>query len=170
MTASTPSTPASNDSVLVQKIEAEARRYAGHYPEASDGRNTFVMFADWVSSLAAAPASPEPASNEAPGRGGVDVGTGEYRPDVWQVVVDQLGYESVYETDEDGRPGDLVAHVYGDNVALVTSAPRLRKALIALLAVAGTPITDSQSKVFAEARAAIAASLGVSVSAAQVRA
>lgn len=84
-------------------------------------------------------------------------GTGEYQPDAWQVVVDQLGYESIHETDEDGRPGDLVAHVYGDNVALVSSAPRLRKALTALLAIAGTPNTDSQGKVFAEARAALAA-------------
>ena len=90
-------------------------------------------------------------------------GTGEYQPDAWQVVVDHLGYESIHETDEDGSPGDLVAHVYGDNVALVSSAPRLRKALTALLSVAGTPITDSQGKVFAEARAALAASLGVSV-------
>lgn len=29
-------------------IAAEARRYASHYPEASDGRNTFIIFADWV--------------------------------------------------------------------------------------------------------------------------
>ena len=94
MTASTPSTPASNDSVLVQKIEAEARRYAGHYPEASDGRNTFVMFADWVSSLAAAPASPEPASNEAPGRGGTSGNVTLYRE------IDALGG---YHDPEDQR-------------------------------------------------------------------
>jgi len=37
---------------LVQVIEAEARRYAAMYPQASDGRNTFVLFADWVASLA----------------------------------------------------------------------------------------------------------------------
>lgn len=29
-------------------IAAEARRYAGHYPEASDGRNTFIMLAEWI--------------------------------------------------------------------------------------------------------------------------
>lgn len=29
-------------------IIKEARRYAAFYPEGSDGRNTFVMFADWV--------------------------------------------------------------------------------------------------------------------------
>jgi hypothetical protein len=34
-------------------IEAEARRYAALYPEASDGRNTFVIFADMVSGLTA---------------------------------------------------------------------------------------------------------------------
>ncbi len=29
-------------------IAAEARRYAEFYPQSSDGRNTFVMFAEWV--------------------------------------------------------------------------------------------------------------------------
>ena len=29
-------------------IEARAREIAGHYPQSSDGRNTFVMFADWI--------------------------------------------------------------------------------------------------------------------------
>jgi hypothetical protein len=37
---------------LIQIIEAEARRYADMYPQSSDGRNTFVIFADWVSSRA----------------------------------------------------------------------------------------------------------------------
>jgi len=32
-------------------IESEARRYAGHYPLHSDGRNTFVIFADAVADL-----------------------------------------------------------------------------------------------------------------------
>lgn len=36
---------------LIQKIEAEARRYADMYPAASDGRNTFAIFADWVAAL-----------------------------------------------------------------------------------------------------------------------
>ncbi len=36
---------------LLGQIEAEARRYAGMYPDASDGRNTFVVFADWVARL-----------------------------------------------------------------------------------------------------------------------
>jgi hypothetical protein len=34
-------------------IEAEARRYAGFYKPHSDGRNTFVIFADAVSDLQA---------------------------------------------------------------------------------------------------------------------
>ena len=29
-------------------IAIEARRYASHYPAGSDGRNTFVMLADWI--------------------------------------------------------------------------------------------------------------------------
>lgn len=34
-------------------IEAEARRYAGHYTEGSDGRNTFLMLASWIADRAA---------------------------------------------------------------------------------------------------------------------
>ena len=34
--------------VTVEAIASEARRYAAMYPEASDGRNTFIMFAEWV--------------------------------------------------------------------------------------------------------------------------
>ena len=33
-------------------LAMEARRYASHYPEASDGRNTFVMFAEMIESRA----------------------------------------------------------------------------------------------------------------------
>lgn len=42
--------PAPVDELAVERdaIGAEARRYASHYPEASDGRNTFVIFAEWV--------------------------------------------------------------------------------------------------------------------------
>jgi predicted SnoaL-like aldol condensation-catalyzing enzyme len=38
------------DELAVERdaIADEARRYAGHYPEASDGRNTFIIFADLV--------------------------------------------------------------------------------------------------------------------------
>lgn len=44
----------------VAELEAEARRFAGFYPEASDGRNTFVIFADKIAAL-----SPHPkARNE----------------------------------------------------------------------------------------------------------
>lgn len=38
---------------LTAFIEAEARRYAAFYPEASDGRNTFVIFADMVRDMTA---------------------------------------------------------------------------------------------------------------------
>jgi hypothetical protein len=34
----------------IQNIEAEARRYAEMYPQSSDGRNTFIIFADWIAS------------------------------------------------------------------------------------------------------------------------
>lgn len=44
--------PAPSDSAAVDAerniIALEARRYASFYPEASDGRNTFVGFAEWV--------------------------------------------------------------------------------------------------------------------------
>ncbi len=33
-------------------IAMEARRYASHYPEASDGRNTFIMFAEMIENRA----------------------------------------------------------------------------------------------------------------------
>jgi len=36
---------------MIQKIEQEARRYAEMYPQSSDGRNTFNIFADWVAAL-----------------------------------------------------------------------------------------------------------------------
>jgi hypothetical protein len=55
---------------LIQTIEAEARRFAGMYPQSSDGRNTFVIFADWVARLAAqppaAPVAPSSAASGAP--------------------------------------------------------------------------------------------------------
>jgi hypothetical protein len=31
-----------------EMIANKAREWAAHYPEASDGRNTFVLFAEWV--------------------------------------------------------------------------------------------------------------------------
>ncbi len=37
----------------LDEVEPTARRYARCYPEASDGRNTFTMFADWAALLAA---------------------------------------------------------------------------------------------------------------------
>lgn len=84
------------------------------------------------------------------------VATGEYQPLVWQIVTDANGFGSIYETNEDGNPGDLVADVFGDHGALLVSAPRLRAALMQLLAIAGTPITATQEAIFAEARATLA--------------
>lgn len=37
---------------LRDKIAAKAREYADHYPQSSDGRNTFLIFAEWVEDLA----------------------------------------------------------------------------------------------------------------------
>ncbi len=85
-----------------------------------------------------------------------------YDPLKWQIVTDDNGFYCLHETDEDGRPGDLVAELYGDHSALIVSAPRLRSALIALLSIAGTPVTSRQTAVFAEARAALAASIEAS--------
>jgi hypothetical protein len=46
-------TPAPADVVdKLAYLEAEARRFAGFYPESSDGRNTFVIFADKIAALA----------------------------------------------------------------------------------------------------------------------
>lgn len=37
---------------LRDKIATKAREYAEHYPQSSDGKNTFLMFAEWVEALA----------------------------------------------------------------------------------------------------------------------
>jgi hypothetical protein len=87
-------------------------------------------------------------------------GTGAYEPLKWQLVRDSLGYGEVYETNEDGGTGDLVASVYSDHEHLIANAPRLRSVLIQLLAIAGTPLTAAQEAVFAEARDTLAASIG----------
>lgn len=84
------------------------------------------------------------------------VATGEYQPLAWQIVTDDLGYQSIHETDEDGNPGDLIAEVNGDHIMLLVNAAELRSALVDLLAIAGTPITDRQAAVFDAARAAAA--------------
>ena len=34
------------------QVAEEARRYASHYAEATDGRNTFTMFAEWANRAA----------------------------------------------------------------------------------------------------------------------
>lgn len=31
----------------LEGVATEARRYAGYYPQSSDGRNTFILFAEW---------------------------------------------------------------------------------------------------------------------------
>ena len=31
-----------------EEIAKQARRYAGHYKEGSDGRNTFIMLGEWI--------------------------------------------------------------------------------------------------------------------------
>lgn len=45
-------TSAGEVATILMRIEAEARRYAGFYKPNSDGRNTFIIFADWVAALA----------------------------------------------------------------------------------------------------------------------
>jgi len=35
-----------------EEIASQARRYAGYYLEGSDGRNTFVMLAEWIEARA----------------------------------------------------------------------------------------------------------------------
>lgn len=39
-----------------KQIAAKAREWAKHYPQSSDGRNTFICFAEWVESLPSIPA------------------------------------------------------------------------------------------------------------------
>lgn len=51
--------------------------------------------------------------------------TGKYEPLSWQVVTDAKGFEAIHETNEDGGPGDLVAHVFSDHASLISAAPDL---------------------------------------------
>lgn len=87
-------TPASNDFVLVPRVPTDAMLDAMHDririlvdPEArtADIQNDREL---WSALLAAAPASPEPASNEAPGRGGVEAfGAAVFRLS-WDALID----------------------------------------------------------------------------------
>jgi hypothetical protein len=63
-----------------------------------------------------------------------------YRADLWQIVTDAKGFESIHETNEDGDPGDLVAHVFGDSdrTKLLRMAPQLLAALKRLTFAART--------------------------------
>jgi hypothetical protein len=44
------SDPAPGDQVAEERgaIAAKAREFAAHYPQSSDGRNTFIMLAEWI--------------------------------------------------------------------------------------------------------------------------
>ena len=42
------------------KAQAQARRYAGNYPQSSDARNTFLILADHIDGLALIPSTPTP--------------------------------------------------------------------------------------------------------------
>lgn len=68
-------------------------------------------------------------------------GTGEYQPMAWQIVSDASGL-SVHETDEDGKPGDLVADVWGGHSALIAAAPDLLQAAKTALNIADNWIHD----------------------------
>ena len=48
-----------------------------------------------------------------------------YDVGAWQIKVDGFGYPSIYGTDEDGNPGDLVAHCFADHENLICTAPEL---------------------------------------------
>ena len=59
--------------------------------------------------------------------------TGEYQQLQWQLVHDSLGYGEIYETAEDGGPGDLVASVFSDHEHLIAAAPDLLAALVVMV-------------------------------------
>lgn len=61
LSALSPEAPARGEAAIWAKVEEAARRYARCYPEASDGRNTFVMFAEWAASEALTPRHEAPA-------------------------------------------------------------------------------------------------------------
>jgi hypothetical protein len=42
---------AASDAATLELVANKAREWAGHYSSGSDGRNTFVLFAEWVERL-----------------------------------------------------------------------------------------------------------------------
>ena len=52
--------PAPVEAVAWQEAAEKARTFARCYPHASDGRNTFIMFAEWAESKAVATHPPQP--------------------------------------------------------------------------------------------------------------
>ena len=52
-----------------------------------------------------------------------------YDVGAWQIKEDGFGYPSIYGTDEDGNPGDLVAHTFADHERLIVCAPAMLAAL-----------------------------------------
>jgi hypothetical protein len=40
-----------NEAATLELIATKAREWAGHYSSGSDGRNTFVLFAEWIESF-----------------------------------------------------------------------------------------------------------------------
>lgn len=72
---------------LLEKIETEARRYAEMYQPHSDGRNTFVIFADWIAKLATSSSPPAAQSGVREALDAIPadlewlIGKGKTRPD-----------------------------------------------------------------------------------------
>jgi hypothetical protein len=50
----------------MEQVAEEARRFAAMYGEGSDGRNTFIIFAEWAEKMIDGPAFPDVPSKEPP--------------------------------------------------------------------------------------------------------
>ncbi len=63
--------------------------------------------------------------------------SGDYQPLVWQIVTNEKGFQSLHETNEDGAPGDLIAHLFREDYAEALLA--LPEMMATLKLIAATP-------------------------------
>ena len=79
-----------------------------------------------------------------------------YDVGAWQIKEDGFGYPSIYGTDEDGNPGDLVAHTFAGHEHVIAAAPDLLAALERMIAAELADDGVAMAKARHNARAAIA--------------
>ncbi len=66
----------------------------------------------------------------------------------WHLVEGEGGFVGMYASDEDGQPGDLIAHLWGEEhrFPLIKAAPDLYEALSAIVLGLGATEDDDGEK------------------------